>query len=153
MVVIIWSYVNRCHNGKLYSFVDSVRYAITSTHKQLMLMITLLQLTVECELLPTTLYVSYNFQFLHISKIIFNLQLLNLSISDLLMASLNCVFNFIFMIDSGKIGKNYFHQQTINEIILADWPFGAVYCTINNFIANVSVAASVFTLVAISFDR
>ncbi|KAL7023259.1 hypothetical protein ACKWTF_012541 [Chironomus riparius] len=63
-----------------------------------------------------------------------NYFLLNLSISDLLMASLNCVFNFIFMIDS-------------------DWPFGYVYCIINNFIANVSVAASVFTLVAISFDR
>ena len=30
-----------------------------------------------------------------------NYFLLNLSISDLLMASLNCVFNFIFMIDSG----------------------------------------------------
>lgn len=63
-----------------------------------------------------------------------NYFLLNLSVADLLMASLNCVFNFIFMIDS-------------------DWPFGAIYCTINNFIANVSVASSVFTLVAISFDR
>lgn len=30
-----------------------------------------------------------------------NYFLLNLSISDLLMAVLNCVFNFIFMIDSG----------------------------------------------------
>ncbi|GAB0086194.1 tachykinin-like peptides receptor 99D [Sergentomyia squamirostris] len=63
-----------------------------------------------------------------------NYFLLNLSVADLLMSSLNCVFNFIFMLNS-------------------DWPFGAVYCTINNFIANVSVAASVFTLVAISFDR
>ena len=33
------------------------------------------------------------------------------------------------------------------------WPFGDIYCTINNFVANVTVAASVFTLVAISFDR
>ncbi|XP_059617778.1 tachykinin-like peptides receptor 86C [Phlebotomus argentipes] len=63
-----------------------------------------------------------------------NYFLLNLSVADLLMSSLNCVFNFIFMLNS-------------------DWPFGPVYCTINNFIANVSVAASVFTLVAISFDR
>lgn len=31
-----------------------------------------------------------------------NYFLLNLSISDLLMASLNCVFNFIFMLDSGR---------------------------------------------------
>ncbi|CRK88961.1 CLUMA_CG002658, isoform A, partial [Clunio marinus] len=67
-------------------------------------------------------------------RTITNYFLLNLSIADLLMASLNCVFNFIFMIDS-------------------DWPFGSTYCTINNFIANVTVAASVFTLVAISFDR
>jgi tachykinin receptor 3 len=63
-----------------------------------------------------------------------NYFLVNLSVSDLLMALLNCVFNFIFMIDS-------------------DWPFGATYCTINNFVANVTVAASVFTLVAISLDR
>ncbi|EDS29450.1 conserved hypothetical protein [Culex quinquefasciatus] len=53
---------------------------------------------------------------------------------DLLMSSLNCSFNFIFMLNS-------------------DWPFGAVYCTINNFMANMSVASSVFTLVAISLDR
>ncbi|KAG5672792.1 hypothetical protein PVAND_002886 [Polypedilum vanderplanki] len=63
-----------------------------------------------------------------------NYFLVNLSLSDLLMATMNCVFNFIFMIDS-------------------DWPFGYIYCIINNFIANLSVAASVFTLVAISFDR
>lgn len=63
-----------------------------------------------------------------------NYFLVNLSVSDLLMALLNCVFNFIFMIDS-------------------DWPFGAAYCTVNNFVANVTVAASVFTLVAISLDR
>jgi tachykinin-like receptor len=50
------------------------------------------------------------------------------------MSLLNCVFNFIFMLNS-------------------DWPFGAAYCTVNNFVANVTVAASVFTLVAISMDR
>ncbi|XP_055387751.1 tachykinin-like peptides receptor 86C [Condylostylus longicornis] len=63
-----------------------------------------------------------------------NYFLLNLSIADLLMSSLNCVFNFIFMLNS-------------------DWPFGSLYCTINNFMANVTVSTSVFTLVAISFDR
>lgn len=63
-----------------------------------------------------------------------NYYLLNLSVADLLMASLNCVFNFIFLLNN-------------------DWPFGALYCTINNFIANLSVASSVFTLVAISLDR
>ncbi|XP_073831176.1 tachykinin-like receptor at 86C [Musca autumnalis] len=63
-----------------------------------------------------------------------NYFLLNLSIADLLMSSLNCIFNFIFMVNS-------------------DWPFGTIYCTINNFMANVTVSTSVFTLVAISFDR
>jgi tachykinin-like receptor len=63
-----------------------------------------------------------------------NYFLVNLSVSDLLMSLLNCTFNFIFMLNS-------------------DWPFGAMYCTVNNFVANVTVAASVFTLVAISVDR
>lgn len=63
-----------------------------------------------------------------------NYFLLNLSIADLLMSSLNCVFNFIFMLNS-------------------DWPFGSIYCTINNFMATVTVSTSVFTLVAISVDR
>ncbi|XP_012287192.2 tachykinin-like peptides receptor 86C [Orussus abietinus] len=63
-----------------------------------------------------------------------NYFLVNLSLADLMMTLLNGVFNFIFMLNS-------------------DWPFGTVYCTVNNFVANVSVASSVFTLVAISFDR
>ena len=63
-----------------------------------------------------------------------NYFLLNLSVTDLLMSSINCIFNFIFMLNS-------------------DWPFGTIYCTISNFFANVSVASSVFTLVAITFDR
>ncbi|PNF38361.1 hypothetical protein B7P43_G08972 [Cryptotermes secundus] len=63
-----------------------------------------------------------------------NYFLVNLSVSDLLMSLLNCIFNFIFMLNS-------------------DWPFGAIYCIVNNFVANVTVAASVFTLVAISIDR
>ncbi|XP_063232134.1 tachykinin-like peptides receptor 86C [Bacillus rossius redtenbacheri] len=63
-----------------------------------------------------------------------NYFLVNLSVADLLMSLLNCVFNFVFMVNS-------------------DWPFGAAYCTANNFISHASVAASSFTLVAISADR
>ncbi|XP_059088771.1 tachykinin-like peptides receptor 86C [Tigriopus californicus] len=63
-----------------------------------------------------------------------NYFLVNLSIVDLLMALLNTLFNFIFMRD-----KN--------------WPFGATYCTINNFVAYLTVAASVLTLMAITLDR
>ncbi|XP_075210909.1 tachykinin-like receptor at 86C [Lycorma delicatula] len=63
-----------------------------------------------------------------------NYFLMNLSVADLLMSSLNCIFNFIFMLN-------------------AHWPFGSAYCILNNFIANVTVASSVFTLVAISIDR
>lgn len=63
-----------------------------------------------------------------------NYFLLNLSVADLLMSSLNCMFNFIYMLNS-------------------DWPFGGVYCSVNNFMGNVTVATSVFTLVAISFNR
>lgn len=67
-------------------------------------------------------------------RTITNYFLLNLSVADLLMSSLNCIFNFIYMLNS-------------------DWPFGPIYCTVNNFMGNLTVAASVFTLVAISFDR
>ncbi|XP_042869475.1 tachykinin-like peptides receptor 86C [Penaeus japonicus] len=63
-----------------------------------------------------------------------NYFLMNLSVADLFMSVLNCMFNFIYMLHS-------------------DWPFGAIYCTISNFMANVTIAASVFTLIAISFDR
>ncbi|XP_071532037.1 tachykinin-like peptides receptor 86C [Panulirus ornatus] len=63
-----------------------------------------------------------------------NYFLVNLSGADLLMSVFNCMFNFIYMLHS-------------------DWPFGSVYCTISNFMANVTIAASVFTLMAISFDR
>ncbi|KAK2586527.1 hypothetical protein KPH14_011419 [Odynerus spinipes] len=63
-----------------------------------------------------------------------NYFLVNLSLADLMMSLLNCAFNFIFLLNS-------------------NWPFGLVYCTINNFVAHVTVASSVFTLVVISFDR
>ncbi|XP_045484854.1 tachykinin-like peptides receptor 86C [Pieris rapae] len=63
-----------------------------------------------------------------------NYFLVNLSFADLMMSLLNCLFNFIYMLHS-------------------DWIFGVRYCKLSNFIANVTVAASVFTLTGISFDR
>ncbi|KAI9564743.1 hypothetical protein GHT06_008484 [Daphnia sinensis] len=67
-------------------------------------------------------------------KTVTNYFLVNLSLADLTMTLFNCIFNFTFMLNN-------------------HWPFGGFYCTVNNFVANVTVAASVFTLVAISFDR
>ncbi|XP_054716391.1 tachykinin-like peptides receptor 99D [Uloborus diversus] len=63
-----------------------------------------------------------------------NYFLVNLSLADTMVSTLNVIFNFVYMLDG-------------------DWPFGKAYCKISNFIAIISVAASVFTLVAISFDR
>ncbi|KAK4882878.1 hypothetical protein RN001_006197 [Aquatica leii] len=63
-----------------------------------------------------------------------NYFLMNLSTADLLLSTLNCFFNFIYMLQG-------------------HWQFGSWYCTINNFIAYVTVAASVFTLTGISCDR
>ncbi|XP_064079239.1 tachykinin-like peptides receptor 86C [Macrobrachium nipponense] len=63
-----------------------------------------------------------------------NYFLVNLSVADLFMTLFNCVFNFVFMLKS-------------------HWAFGSIYCTISQFIAHVSLAASVFTLAVISFDR
>ncbi|XP_045460020.1 tachykinin-like peptides receptor 86C isoform X1 [Harmonia axyridis] len=63
-----------------------------------------------------------------------NYFLVNLSTADLLLTLLNCSFNFSYMIQR-------------------HWPFGSLYCSISNFIANATVAASVFTLTGISCDR
>ncbi|KAK6629631.1 Tachykinin-like peptides receptor 86C [Polyplax serrata] len=63
-----------------------------------------------------------------------NYFLVNLSVSDLLMSVLNCICNFIFMLN-------------------ANWPFGTFYCSLNNFVSSVTVAAGVFTLMAISFGE
>ncbi|XP_017781116.1 PREDICTED: tachykinin-like peptides receptor 86C, partial [Nicrophorus vespilloides] len=63
-----------------------------------------------------------------------NYFLVNLSTADLMLSTLNCFFNFIYMLQG-------------------NWRFGSWYCTANNFIANMTVAASVFTLTAISCDR
>ncbi|CAK9300624.1 unnamed protein product [Gordionus sp. m RMFG-2023] len=63
-----------------------------------------------------------------------NYFIVNMSVSDSLLATLNIFFNFIYMINS-------------------HWPFGNEYCVVNNFVSNFTLASSVFTLVAISIDR
>ncbi|XP_013772923.1 tachykinin-like peptides receptor 99D [Limulus polyphemus] len=63
-----------------------------------------------------------------------NYFLVNLSLADTMVSTLNVIFNFTYMLNT-------------------DWPFGWAYCKISNFIAIVSVSASVFTLMAISIDR
>ncbi|XP_037084403.1 tachykinin-like peptides receptor 86C [Pollicipes pollicipes] len=63
-----------------------------------------------------------------------NYFLVNLSVANLLMSCLNCSFNFVYMLN-------------------ANWPFGASYCVLNNFMANLTVAASVLTLMAIALER
>ena len=63
-----------------------------------------------------------------------NLYLLNLAIADLITATLNAPFNFIYMLDR-------------------NWKFGESYCTASNFIAYSTVASSVFTITATSIDR
>ena len=63
-----------------------------------------------------------------------NYFLLNLTIADLSIALFNAIFNFVFMLNS-------------------HWPFGQIYCVANNFIANLSIPVSVFTISATSIDR
>jgi hypothetical protein len=63
-----------------------------------------------------------------------NAFIVNLSIADIMVSTLNVIFNFVYMLNG-------------------DWRFGSTYCKVSNFIAILSVAASVFTLMAISIDR
>lgn len=63
-----------------------------------------------------------------------NYFLVNLSIADIMVSTLNVIFNLYYM-------------------ITRDWPFGEVYCKISNFVSIISVSASVFTMMAISIDR
>jgi len=63
-----------------------------------------------------------------------NYFLVNLAVADALMSILNTMFNFIYMLYS-------------------DWPFGQPYCKFTWFIAPCTIAASVFTFIAIAFDR
>ena len=63
-----------------------------------------------------------------------NYFLVNLAIADALISIFNTVFNFVFMLYS-------------------DWPFGEPYCKFTQFIAPCTIAASVFTFIAIAVDR
>ncbi|XP_049806930.1 tachykinin-like peptides receptor 99D [Schistocerca nitens] len=63
-----------------------------------------------------------------------NYFLVNLSIADAMVSTLNVTFNYTYMLNN-------------------DWPFGETYCKITQFVAVLSICASVFTLMAISIDR
>lgn len=63
-----------------------------------------------------------------------NYFLVNLSIADAMVSTLNVTFNYTYMLNS-------------------HWPFGTLYCKICQFIAVLTICASVFTLMAISIDR
>lgn len=63
-----------------------------------------------------------------------NYFLVNLSIADAMVSTLNVIFNYTYMLNS-------------------HWPFGNLYCKISQFIAVLTICASVFTLMAISIDR
>jgi tachykinin receptor 3 len=63
-----------------------------------------------------------------------NYLLVNLSIADTMVSTLNVIPNFIFMLTS-------------------HWPFGEFYCKLVQFVAVLSICASVFSLMAIAFDR
>lgn len=67
-------------------------------------------------------------------RTVMNFFLFNLAFADLMMVTFNATFNFFYMIRS-------------------NWPFGKIYCIINNFIANLTVASSVFTIAALSIER
>lgn len=63
-----------------------------------------------------------------------NYFLVNLSIADAMVSTLNVTFNYSYMLNS-------------------HWTFGNLYCKISQFIAVLTICASVFTLMAISIDR
>jgi tachykinin-like receptor len=63
-----------------------------------------------------------------------NYFLVNLSVADAMVSALNVTFNYTYMLNS-------------------HWPFGTLYCKISQFVAVLSICASVFTLMAISVDR
>lgn len=63
-----------------------------------------------------------------------NYFLLNLTIADLVTITFNATFNYVFMLNG-------------------HWPFGKIYCVVNNFITNLTIAVSVFTIMITSIDR
>ncbi len=67
-------------------------------------------------------------------RTVFNIFLVNLTISDLLTITFNATFNVVFM-------------------LTGNWPFGLYYCVANNFINNLTIASSVFTIMVICVER
>ena len=63
-----------------------------------------------------------------------NAFIANMSLSDLCMAAFNTSFNYVYMRDNR-------------------WDFGAAYCSVNNFLAILTVSATVLNLTAMSIDR
>uniref|UniRef100_A0AAY4ASM7 Neuropeptide FF receptor 1 n=1 Tax=Denticeps clupeoides TaxID=299321 RepID=A0AAY4ASM7_9TELE len=63
-----------------------------------------------------------------------NLFILNLAVSDLLVG--------VFCVPT-----------TLIDSLISGWPFDQITCTMSNLVQGMSVSASVFTLVAIAFDR
>lgn len=63
-----------------------------------------------------------------------NYFLVNLSVADFLTSVFNAVFNLVYMLES-------------------HWAFGEHYCVFSNFVANLTVASSAFTMAAMSIDR
>ncbi|XP_037557677.1 tachykinin-like peptides receptor 86C [Dermacentor silvarum] len=63
-----------------------------------------------------------------------NCFLVNLSLADAMTATFNAVFNLVYMLES-------------------HWAFGLPYCVFSNFLANLTLASSSFTITAMSVDR
>eukprot|EP00914_Ancora_sagittata_P000290 GHVO01000807.1.p1 GENE.GHVO01000807.1~~GHVO01000807.1.p1 ORF type:complete len:387 (+),score=24.43 GHVO01000807.1:235-1395(+) len=63
-----------------------------------------------------------------------NYFLVNLAAADLMITILNTLFNFVYMLYSS-------------------WPFGLIYCKLTQFTSICTIAASVFTFMAIAIDR
>ncbi|CRK94894.1 CLUMA_CG008386, isoform A [Clunio marinus] len=63
-----------------------------------------------------------------------NYFIVNLSFADAMVSTLNTTLNFVYMLNS-------------------NWPFGTLFCKISQFVASLSICASVFTLMAIAIDR
>ena len=63
-----------------------------------------------------------------------NYFLVNLSIADTMVSTLNVIFNFTYM-------------------LFNNWPYGNAYCKFSYFVGVFSVCGSVFTLMAIAVER
>ena len=63
-----------------------------------------------------------------------NIFIINMSVSDFLLTFLNCICNYIYMRDQV-------------------WYFNEVACALNNFLAVLTISASVLNLTAMSVTR